>query len=205
MEALARNWWALVLRGIAGVIFGVLTFMFPAMTLGVLILLFGAYAIVDGVFNLVAAVSGRTGQPWWHLVLEGIVSIAAGVIAFAWPGLTALALLWVIAGWAIVTGVLEIVAAIRLRKHIDNEWWLVLSGVASVVFGGLLIVAPVAGALAVTLWIGAYAVVFGALMIALGLRLRRHRQAGAERDRSEEHTSELQSRFGISDAVFCLT
>ena len=93
MEALARNWWALVLRGIAGVIFGVLTFMFPAMTLAVLILLFGAYAIVDGVFNLVAAVSGRTGQPWWHLVLEGIVSIAAGVIAFAWPGLTALALL----------------------------------------------------------------------------------------------------------------
>src|SRR6266705_1641526 len=154
MEALARNWWALVLRGIAGVIFGV--------------------------FNLVAAVSGRTGQPWWHLVLEGIVSIAAGVIAFAWPGLTLLALVWVIAGWAIITGVLEIVAAIRLRKHIDNEWWLVLSGVASVVFGGLLIVAPVAGALAVTLWIGAYAVIFGALMIALGLRLRRHRQPGAQ-------------------------
>src|SRR5213080_134945 len=158
MEALARNWWALVLRGIAGVIFGVLTFMFPAMTLNVLILLFGAYAIVDGVFNIVA-----------------------GVIAFGWPGLTALALLWVIAGWAIVTGVLEIVAAVRLRKHIDNEWWLVLSGVASVVFGGLLIVAPVAGALAVTLWIGAYAVIFGALMIALGLRLRRHRQPGAQR------------------------
>ena len=181
METLARNWWALVLRGIAGVIFGVLTFINPGMTLAVLIVLFGAYAIVDGVFNLVAAVSGRTGQPWWHLVLEGIVSIAAGVIAFAWPGLTALALLWVIAGWAIITGVLEIVAAIRLRKHIDNEWWLVLSGVASVVFGGLLIVAPVAGALAVTLWIGAYAVVFGALMIALGLRLRRHRQPGAQR------------------------
>jgi len=181
MEALARNWWALVLRGIAGVIFGVLTFMFPAMTLAVLIILFGAYAIVDGVFNLVAAIVGRTGQPWWHLVLEGIVSIAAGVIAFAWPGLTALALLWVIAGWAIITGVLEIVAAIRLRKHIDNEWWLALSGVASVVFGALLIIAPVAGALAVTLWIGAYAFVFGVLMIALGVRLRRHRQAGAQR------------------------
>ena len=181
METLARNWWALVLRGIAGVIFGVLTFINPGMTLAVLIVLFGAYAIVDGVFNLVAAVSGRTGQPWWHLVLEGIVSIAAGVIAFAWPGLTLLALVWLVAGWAIITGVLEIVAAIRLRKHIDNEWWLVLSGVASVVFGGLLIVAPIAGALAVTLWIGAYAVVFGALMIALGLRLRRHRQLGAQR------------------------
>jgi len=181
MEALARYWWALVLRGIAAVIFGVLAFVFPAMTLAVLIILFGAYAIVDGVFNLVAAVSGRTGERWWHLVLEGVVSIAAGLVAFAWPGLTALALLWVIAGWAIVTGVLEIVAAIRLRKHIDNEWWLALSGVASLVFGALLIIAPVAGALAVTLWIGAYAVLFGALMIGLGIRLRRHRQAGAQR------------------------
>src|SRR5262249_4342192 len=175
METLARNWWALVLRGVAGVIFGVLTFVFPAMTLAVLIMLFGAYAIVDGVFNLVAAVSGRTEQRWWHLVLEGIVSIAAGVVAFAWPGLTLLALVWIVAGWAIVTGVLEIVAAIRLRKHIDHEWWLVLSGVASLVFGGLLIVAPVAGAVVGALWIGAYAVVFGALLIGLGLRLRRHR------------------------------
>ena len=181
MEALARNWWALVLRGIAGVIFGVLTFMFPAMTLNGLILLFGAYAIVDGVFNIVAAVIGRTGQPWWHLVLEGVVSVAAGVIAFGWPGLTALALLWVIAGWAIVTGVLELIAAIRLRQHISNEWWLVLSGIASVVFGVLLFVAPVAGALAITLWIGAYAVLFGVLMIGLGVRLRRHRQAGLHR------------------------
>src|SRR2546427_194752 len=114
-------------------------------------------------------------RDWWALVLRGI----AGVIF----------------------GVLEIVAALRLRKHIDNEWWLVLSGVASVVFGGLLIVAPIAGALAVTLWIGAYAVVFGALMIALGLRLRRHRQPGAQRipraARSEEHTSELQSQSNL--------
>ena len=175
METLARNWWALVLRGVAGVIFGVLTFLFPAVTLGGLILLFGAYAIVDGIFNIVAAFSGRTGQRWWQLGLEGIVSIAAGVVTFAMPGLTALVLLWVIAGWAIVTGVLEIVAAIRLRKHIDNEWWLALSGVASVIFGALLFAMPVAGALAVTLWIGAYAIVFGALLIGLGLRLRRHR------------------------------
>src|SRR5207245_10107763 len=168
METLARNWWALVLRGIAGVIFGVLTFINPGMTLAVLIVLFRAYGIVDGVFNLVAAFSGRTGQPWWHLVLEGIVSIAAGVIAFAWPGLTALALLWVIAGWAIVTGVLEIVAAVRLRKHIDNEWWLALSVDASVVCGGLLIVAPSAGALAGRLWTGPDAFLFGVLTIGPG-------------------------------------
>jgi uncharacterized membrane protein HdeD (DUF308 family) len=177
METLARNWWALVLRGVAGVLFGVLTFLFPAMTLAALILLFGTYAVVDGIFNIIAAAAGRSGRPWWQLVLEGIVSIAAGLIAFAWPGLTALVLLWVIAGWAIVTGVLEIVAAIRLRNHISNEWWLALSGVASAAFGVLLLVAPVAGALAVTLWIGAYAVVFGALLVGLGIRLQRHRQA----------------------------
>ena len=181
MEALARYWWALVLRGIAAVIFGVLAFVFPAMTLAVLILLFGAYAIVDGVLNLVAAVSGRTEERWWHLALEGIVSIAAGVVAFAWPRLTLLTLVWLVAGWAIVTGVLEIVAAIRLRKHIDNEWWLALSGVASLILGGLLIAAPIAGAVVMALWIGAYAVLFGALMIGLGIRLRRHRQAGAQR------------------------
>src|SRR3989442_14533702 len=117
-----------------------------------------------------AAVAGRTGRPWWQPLLEGVVSVAAGVIAFGWPGLTALALLWVIAGWAIVTGVLEIVAAVRLRKHIGNEWWLALSGVASVGFGGLLVVAPGAGALAVTPWIGAYAGLFGVLRIGLGVR-----------------------------------
>src|SRR3989442_11290885 len=104
METLARNWWALVLRGVAGVIFGVLTFMFPAMTLAALILLFGAYAIVDGILNVIAAVAARTAPPWWQLLLEGIVTITAGVIPFSWPGFTALALLWVIAGWAIVTG-----------------------------------------------------------------------------------------------------
>lgn len=175
METLARNWWALVIRGVAGVIFGILTFLMPAVTLAVLVLLFGAYAIVDGVFNIVAAFMGRTGRSWWHLGLEGVVSVAAGVITLAMPGLTALVLLWIIAGWAIVTGVLEIVAAIRLREHIANEWWLVLSGVVSVIFGVVLFVAPVAGALAMTLWIGAYAVIFGAALIALGLRLRRHR------------------------------
>src|SRR5712691_4640377 len=148
METLARNWWALVLRGIAGVIFGVLAFLFPTMTLASLVLLFGAYAVVDGILSIVAA----------------FVGIAAGVITFMLPGLTALVLLWVIAGWAIATGVLEIIAAIRLRKHVTNEWWLGLSGVASVVFGVLLFVAPVAGALAITLWIGAYAIVFGALL-----------------------------------------
>ncbi len=174
-DLLARNWWAVALRGVAAIVFGVLAFVMPGITLLVLVMLFGAYAIVEGVLNLIAAVRGRAGTPWWALVLEGIVSIAAGVIAFAVPGLTALALLYIIGAWAVVTGVLEIVAAVRLRNRITGEFWLALSGVLSVAFGVLLFVAPVAGALAVVFWIGAYAVVFGAVLVALAFRLRRWR------------------------------
>jgi uncharacterized membrane protein HdeD (DUF308 family) len=139
-----------------------------------LILLFGAYAIVDGVFSLIAAIRGYRGdQPWWWLALEGLVSIAAGIVAFAMPGLTALVLVFVIAVWAVITGVLEIVAAIRLRQEITNEWWLVAGGVVSVIFGVLLFAAPGVGALALVFWIGAYAIIFGALLVGLAFRLRR--------------------------------
>jgi len=174
--ARARNWWAVALRGIAAIVFGVLTFVLPGITVAALVLLFGAYAIVEGVFNVVAAVRGRRGEePWWTLLLEGLVSIAAGVVAFAWPGLTALVLLYVIAAWAVITGVVEIVAAVRLRKEITGEWWLALSGALSVLFGVVLMIAPGAGALALVLWIGAYAIVFGVLLLGLALRLRRGR------------------------------
>jgi uncharacterized membrane protein HdeD (DUF308 family) len=181
-DALARNWWAIALRGLAGIIFGVLAFVVPGVTLAVLVLLFGAYALVDGIFNVMAAVSGRSGrQPWWMLLLEGVVSVAAGLVAFFMPGLTALALVYVISAWAFVTGVLEIAAAIRLRKVITNEWWLALSGVVSIVFAVFLAVAPGAGALALVFWIGAYALVFGVFLVALGVRLRRrHREASNE-------------------------
>lgn len=172
--ALARNWWALAIRGGAGIIVGVLAFVLPGVTLVTLILLFGAYAIVDGIFNLIAALRGRTGeQPRWWLALEGLVSLGAGMVTFAMPGLTTLVLVYVIAVWAVITGVLEIVAAIRLHHEISNEWWLVASGVLSVVFGGLLMFAPGAGALALVFWIGAYAIVFGALLVGLAFRLRR--------------------------------
>jgi uncharacterized membrane protein HdeD (DUF308 family) len=172
--ALARNWWALAIRGAAAILFGLLALVLPGVTLAALILLFGAYALVDGVFNLVAAFRGRTGErPWWLLAVEGVVSVAAGIVAFAMPGLTALVLVYLIAGWAIMTGVLEVVAAIRLRDEIPNEWWLAASGVVSIVFGVLVAVAPGAGALALVLWIGAYAIVFGALLIGLAFRLRR--------------------------------
>ena len=172
-DSLARNWWALALRGVAAIIFGVLALVWPGVTLAALILLFGSYAIVEGVFNVIAAVRGRgEDQPWWALLLEGLVSIAAGIVTFALPGLTALALLYVIAAWAVVTGVFAIVAAIRLRRRMTGELWLALSGVLSIVFGVLTMLAPRAGALAVVLWIGAYAVVLGALLLGLSLRLR---------------------------------
>jgi uncharacterized membrane protein HdeD (DUF308 family) len=172
--ALARNWWALAIRGAAAIVFGILAFVMPGLTLAVLVLLFGAYALVDGVFNLIAAFRGEVeNQSRWLLALEGVVSIAAGIVAFAYTGLTALVLLYVIATWAVITGVLEIVSAIRLRHVIHNEGWMIASGVLSVIFGLLLFAAPGAGALALVFWIGAYAIVFGALLIGLAFRLRR--------------------------------
>ena len=176
IAALSRNWGMVALRGIAAILFGVLALLLPGITLLALVLLFGSYAIVDGVLNIVAALRGRAGQrAWWVLLLEGLVSVAAGVVTFAIPGLTALMLVYVIGAWAIITGVLEIVAAIRLRKEITNEWWLILSGALSVVFGVLVMIAPGAGALAMVLWIGAYSIVFGALLLGLALRLRNWR------------------------------
>lgn len=174
ITALARNWWTLAIRGAAAIIFGLLTFFLPGVTLAALILLFAAYAIIDGVFNLVAAFRGHTEErSRWLLAVAGLVSVAAGIVAFAMPGLTALVLVYVIGTWALVTGVLEIVAAIRLRDEIPNEWWLGASGALSVVFGLLLMIAPGAGALALVLWIGAYAILFGALLVGLAFRLRR--------------------------------
>jgi uncharacterized membrane protein HdeD (DUF308 family) len=179
---LARHWWAIVIRGLASIIFGILAFVMPGVTLAVLVLLFGAWALVDGIFNIIAALSGRSGsRSWWMVLLEGLVSVAAGLVTFFMPGLTALTLVYVISAWAIITGVLEVVAAIRLRKEITNEWWLALSGVLSIVFGALLAIAPGAGALALIFWIGAYAVVFGALLVGLGFRLRR-RHSGTFRE-----------------------
>lgn len=173
IDVLARNWWMLALRGLAALVFGLLTLFYPGITLAVLLLLFGAYALVYGLFTIVAALANRRGQPYWlGLLVGGVVSVLIGVLTFMRPGVTGLALLYLIAAWAIVIGVSEIVAGIRLRKVITGEWLLVLSGVLSVVFGLALLVFPGAGALAVTLWIGAYATVLGILLIALAFRLR---------------------------------
>jgi uncharacterized membrane protein HdeD (DUF308 family) len=172
-DTLSRNWWVVLLRGLAGVAFGIITFLAPGITLATLVLLFGIYAFADGILAIVTVIRRRGGSaPWWLLLLEGIAGIGAGLVTLFWPGITALTLLYVISGWAIVTGVFEVAAAIRLRKTITNEWLLALGGVASIVFGVLVALFPGAGALAVVLWIGAYALVFGALMIGLAFRLR---------------------------------
>jgi uncharacterized membrane protein HdeD (DUF308 family) len=170
---LAKNWWSLLLRGLVAIAFAVITLVSPGITLSALVLLFGAYALVDGVLSIVGAVrAARAHERWGVLVLEGLAGIAAFVITMVAPIVTALAMVWLVAAWAIVTGALEIMAAVKLRKLISHEWLLALGGVVSLILGILLIAMPVAGALALALWIGAYAFVFGVLMIALAFRLR---------------------------------
>lgn len=173
LNLLARNWGWVMLRGVAALIFGLLTLFNPRISLVALVILFGAYAIVDGVATIISAIANRQGERHWAaLLLEGLVSLAIGIVTFLWPGITALALLFLIAAWAVITGVTEIVTAIRLRSAIRNEWLMILAGALSVVFGILLFLAPGPGALAVALWIGAYAVIFGILLIVLAFRLR---------------------------------
>jgi len=167
---LPRHWWVVALRGVAAIVFGALAFIWPGITLGVLIIFYGAYAIVDGVLALYAAIRSR-GQPVWPLLLDGILGIGAGLIAFFWPAITALALLYVIAVWAILTGVVEVVAAVRMRQVISNEWALILSGALSVVFGVLLVIQPGAGVLTLVWLIGLYAVLFGIGLLAFAWRL----------------------------------
>jgi uncharacterized membrane protein HdeD (DUF308 family) len=173
VHALAKNWWMLLLRGVAAIIFGVLAFAWPGMTLLTLIMFYAAFALIDGVLAVVAAITGGAPAPRWWLAIVGLLGIATGLLVFMMPGLTALVLLYFIAGWAIATGVFQIIGAIRLRKEIDDEWYLVLSGVVSVLFGIGVMMAPGAGALALLWVIGIYAVVMGAIMVALAFRLKK--------------------------------
>ena len=172
-DVLARNWGWVVLRGIIALLFGLLTLSRPGITLAALILFFGAYAFADGVFTVISAIANRHGQPHWVWVLfGGLCGIAAGIITFAMPHLTAIVLLYFIAFWAILTGISEIAAAVRLRKLITDEWLLGLVGALSVLFGIYLIASPRGGALAVALWIGLYATLLGIGLLILGFRLR---------------------------------
>jgi uncharacterized membrane protein HdeD (DUF308 family) len=174
LEAATRNWWLVTLRGVIAILFGILAWIWPGITLLALVVLWGVYSIADGVLSLVTAFRWRdSGKPLWPLIIVGLAGIAAGIIAFMWPQITALVLLMFIAAWAIVIGIFQIVTAIRIRKEIENEWLLGLSGLVSVIFGVLMIASPGAGAIAVVWLIGAYAVFFGILLIALSFRLKR--------------------------------
>jgi uncharacterized membrane protein HdeD (DUF308 family) len=181
LDVLTRYWWVVALRGVLAVLFGVVALVWPDITIIVLVALFGAYVLIDGVIALGTAIFGgeQAARRRGWLIFEAVSGIAAGVIAFVWPDVTALALLLLIAAWALVTGVVEIVAAIRLRRELEGEWLLALSGFASIVFGLLLVIRPSAGAVAVVWLIGAYSILFGAVLVALGLRLRKVLHGGA--------------------------
>jgi len=178
LSSLSRNWWLVLLRGIAAIVFGVLAFVLPGLTLLTLVILYGVYALFDGVVALMAAIwtdgrAGKTGSRWW-LAVVGVLGILAGLFTFFWPGITTLVLLVFIGAWSLLNGVFTIVGAIRLRKEIDNEWWLVASGVLSVLFGLGVLIVPGAGALAVVWMIGIYAILFGVLLVGFALKLKKH-------------------------------
>jgi uncharacterized membrane protein HdeD (DUF308 family) len=175
LPMMAGNWWALLLRGIAAVLFGLAALFWPGLTLFVLIVFFGAYALVDGLFGIVAGIRGSGGRRWL-LVAEGALGVLAGLVAFFWPGITALVLLYVIAAWAILTGILKVVMAISLRREIENEWLMILSGGLSVLFGVILAVLPGVGLLSLVWLVGIYALIFGVALIALGFEVRGHRR-----------------------------
>lgn len=173
MLSLTRNWWAVAIRGVVAILFGLAAFIWPGLTLAFLIALFGAYAFVDGVFAIVAAFrAAERNVRWWPLAVEGVLGILAAIAVVVWPGLTALALLYLIAAWAIVTGIFEVIGAVQMRDAGGSALVLGLAGVASVIFGIILVIFPGAGALAVLWLIGTYAIIFGGLLLGLAWQFR---------------------------------
>jgi uncharacterized membrane protein HdeD (DUF308 family) len=172
-----KNWWVLLVRGIVAMLFGILAFARPGITLAALVLLFGFYALVDGIFSLIAAFSGwQYREDRWLLVLEGLIGLGAGFVTLRAPAITAVALIFFIAVWALATGVLRIVEAVRLRKEISGEFWLALSGILSVLFAFLVMLRPAAGALAMAWVIGWWALFMGAMLVMLSFKLRSMRR-----------------------------
>ena len=174
IEVYARNWWVAVVRGIAAILFGVIAWFWPGLALQALIYLFAAYALIDGVLAFASLFTPRGRANWIWVIIEGILSIGAAVVAIAFPGLTALTFAIVIGIWAIILGVLRIIQAVQLRQVIDNEWSLGLSGLAVVIFGAILLIAPGAGVLSLLWLIGIWSIIFGVMMIVFGFRLRNH-------------------------------
>src|ERR1700733_12493305 len=172
-ETLVKNWWLFTLRGILGIIFGCLALIFPGPTMLSLVILFSAYMLVDGVIGITSAVRAirRKEDRWGLLMFAGFLNIATGIAAFLWPGLTVLAFVWLVAAWAIVTG--GLITAVGFHLNIDHgRWWLVLGGLLSLAYGALLIIAPLIGAIVLTWWLGAYALVFGVALVVFSFKLR---------------------------------
>lgn len=175
LSMLSKNWWVFLLRGLIAVAFGVIALLQPGIALSALILLFAVYAIADGIGHLLLLFSVTRVSPWWVHLLSGLLSLAAGIIALAWPSLTAGALLILVASWAIVTGVLAIIAAIRFRSVLENEWLYILNGALSVGLGVLFIAMPGAGILSLVWLLGLWALLVGILLIVFAFRLRSRR------------------------------
>ncbi|HQU49700.1 MAG TPA: HdeD family acid-resistance protein [Casimicrobiaceae bacterium] len=180
IKQLGDAWGWILLRGVASIAFGAMAILWPGLTIVVLVVMWAAWAFVDGITSLVTAYTARDGgKPIWPLVLNGVLGIAAGLITFFAPGVAAVTLLVFIAAWAIVTGVLEIVHAIRVRKSISNEWMLILSGVLSVVVGLYMLSSPAGGALAIIWVIAFWSILFGVLLCSAAFRLKKARDAKA--------------------------
>ncbi len=182
LQTLANNWWLVLLRGLAAIAFGLIAMTWPGITLIFLLVCYGAYALADGVIALIAACTGGTIAPRWWLVLVGLLGLAAGIVTLAYPGLTAVVMLNFLAIWCVIRGVLEIIGAVTLRKEIDNEWMLILSGILSIIVGAFLIAQPGIGIVVLIWTLGAFGIAFGLLFVGFAIRLRRHaRQATSAR------------------------
>ena len=173
VRTLVQNWWLFTLRGVLGIIFGIIALIFPGPTILSLVILFSAYMLVDGVFAIVSAVRAirRKEDRWGLLIFEGLLNIAVGIAAFLWPGLTVVAFVWLIAAWAIVSGGLMTAAGFQLNLD-HGRWWLILGGLVSLAYGMLLIITPLIGAIVLTWWLGAYALVFGVALVVFSFKLR---------------------------------
>lgn len=181
-KALARNWWLVVLRGILAILFGLTAFVWPAITWSVLVFMFGIYTLLGGLAATGTSLSRAKDSPrWWASLLKGVIAIGAAGIALIWPQLTGLIIVFVIAGGAVLTGALEIIAAIHLRHEINNEWLLAVGGIVSISLGVLLFLQPVAGGIAILWTVAAFAVIFGVLLIALGFRIKNQNMPGDRR------------------------
>ncbi len=174
LRGLTRKWWMLLLNGLCAIVFGLIAFARPGLTLLSLAIIFGIYCLADGITMIMTSFSrGHDGKSWGHLLFLGIISLGAGIAALFWPAMTALGLLLIIALWAIFRGVSEILAAIELRKVIDNEWLLILGGIVSVLFGIIMIARPGVGALSLIWIISAFAIAHGILLVALAFKLHK--------------------------------